>query len=102
MNKGIGGHTKAYCGKTNEWLTPPDLIKSLGEFDLDPLLIITHIIQLKNLILRLLQKVLVNHSLSWEQSWIVRNSLVVLLTLTVIFIWYSSKWLLRQLKDKYK
>ena len=31
MNKEIGGHTKAYCGKTNEWLTPSNLIKSLEE-----------------------------------------------------------------------
>lgn len=36
MGKGIGGHSKAYSGKTNEWLTPPYILKSLGEFDLDP------------------------------------------------------------------
>ncbi len=35
MNKGIGGH-HAPVGETQTWLTPPDLIKSLGEFDLDP------------------------------------------------------------------
>ena len=23
-------------GKTDEWLTPPEIIKALGEFDLDP------------------------------------------------------------------
>lgn len=36
MSKGIGGHQRAYKGKTDEWLTPPEVIKSLGEFDLDP------------------------------------------------------------------
>lgn len=35
MNKGIGGHQKA-VGDTQTWLTPPNIIKSLGEFDLDP------------------------------------------------------------------
>jgi len=34
--KGIGGHQRAYQGKKDEWLTPPELIKKLGEFDLDP------------------------------------------------------------------
>lgn len=34
--KGIGGHQRAYEGKTDEWLTPPSIIQSLGEFDLDP------------------------------------------------------------------
>jgi hypothetical protein len=34
--KGIGGHQRAYEGKTDEWLTPPEIIKSLGDFDLDP------------------------------------------------------------------
>lgn len=36
MNKGIGGHHRAYEGKTDEWLTPPEILVSLGEFDLDP------------------------------------------------------------------
>ena len=36
MNKkGIGGH-QSVTSKTNEWLTPPEIIKSLGDFDLDP------------------------------------------------------------------
>jgi hypothetical protein len=34
--RGIGGHERAYQGATNTWLTPPHIIKSLGEFDLDP------------------------------------------------------------------
>jgi hypothetical protein len=34
--KGIGGHQRAYQGKTDEWLTPPEIIHSLGPFDLDP------------------------------------------------------------------
>lgn len=36
MSKGIGGHQRAYEGKNDEWLTPPHIVKSLGEFDLDP------------------------------------------------------------------
>ena len=31
----IGGHQSARMGK-DEWLTPPDIIQRLGEFDLDP------------------------------------------------------------------
>lgn len=34
--KGIGGHQRAYQGRTDEWLTPPEIIKTLGPFDLDP------------------------------------------------------------------
>lgn len=34
--KGIGGHHKPYRGKTDEWLTPPEIIKAIGPFDLDP------------------------------------------------------------------
>ncbi len=34
--KGIGGHQRAFQGKNDVWLTPPEIIKSLGEFDLDP------------------------------------------------------------------
>lgn len=36
MNKsGMGSHQSAKMGK-DEWLTPPDLIIQLGDFDLDP------------------------------------------------------------------
>ena len=34
--KGIGGHQRGFEGRTDEWLTPPDILKALGEFDLDP------------------------------------------------------------------
>lgn len=34
-NTGIGGHQKT-VGDTQVWLTPPEIISSLGEFDLDP------------------------------------------------------------------
>lgn len=36
MKKGIGGHTKAYCGATDDWITPRFIIEALGPFDLDP------------------------------------------------------------------
>lgn len=36
MGRGIGGHQRAYEGKTDEWLTPPEIIQALGIFDLDP------------------------------------------------------------------
>lgn len=35
MNKGIGGHQSARMINDN-WLTPPEIIKALGHFDLDP------------------------------------------------------------------
>jgi hypothetical protein len=35
QRKGIGSHQSANMGK-DEWLTPPNIIKALGEFDLDP------------------------------------------------------------------
>jgi DNA N-6-adenine-methyltransferase (Dam) len=35
MRQGMGSHQSASMGK-NEWLTPPLIIKALGEFDLDP------------------------------------------------------------------
>lgn len=35
MRKGIGSHQSAKM-VNDEWLTPPEIIKSLGEFDLDP------------------------------------------------------------------
>lgn len=34
-SKGMGGH-QLPISKTDTWLTPPHIIKSLGEFDLDP------------------------------------------------------------------
>lgn len=36
MKQGIGSHTRAYQGKTDCWLTPPEIIEALGPFDLDP------------------------------------------------------------------
>lgn len=36
MGKGIGGHTLPNEGQNDEWLTPPNVLNSLGEFDLDP------------------------------------------------------------------
>ena len=36
LTKGIGGHHRGFAGRTNEWLTPPSIIKALGPFDLDP------------------------------------------------------------------
>jgi hypothetical protein len=33
---GIGSHTLANRGLTDTWLTPPEIWKSLGHFDLDP------------------------------------------------------------------
>lgn len=34
--KGMGGHQKGYRGANDEWLTPPEIVKALGPFDLDP------------------------------------------------------------------
>lgn len=34
-SKSLGGHQKT-VGKTDTWFTPPHIIKTLGEFDLDP------------------------------------------------------------------
>lgn len=34
--RGMGGHSLPNEGKTDVWLTPPDLLKRLGRFDLDP------------------------------------------------------------------
>lgn len=34
--KGIGGHTLANEGRHELWLTPPQVLFGLGEFDLDP------------------------------------------------------------------
>lgn len=36
MSKGIGGHQRAYQGRSDEWLTPPFILDALGPFDLDP------------------------------------------------------------------
>jgi hypothetical protein len=36
MKTGIGSHTRAFRGKTDCWLTPPEIIRALGPFDLDP------------------------------------------------------------------
>lgn len=35
INLGMGGHHSAKMG-TDEWLTPPEILRSLGTFDLDP------------------------------------------------------------------
>lgn len=35
-SKGIGGHQRAYRGKSDDWLTPPSLVEAVGPFDLDP------------------------------------------------------------------
>lgn len=35
MKNGMGGHQSAKM-KNDEWLTPPEIIRALGEFDLDP------------------------------------------------------------------
>jgi hypothetical protein len=32
----IGGHQQAHHGLNDEWLTPPEIIRALGPFDLDP------------------------------------------------------------------
>lgn len=34
--KGIGAHVKRYLGATDDWITPPEILKALGPFDLDP------------------------------------------------------------------
>lgn len=33
---GIGGHHRAYEGRTECWITPPSIIEAVGLFDLDP------------------------------------------------------------------
>jgi hypothetical protein len=35
MRKGIGGHQSATM-RTCQWLTPPEIVRALGPFDLDP------------------------------------------------------------------
>jgi len=36
MGAGIGGHQRAYRGRSDTWLTPPEILAALGPFDLDP------------------------------------------------------------------
>lgn len=36
MGSGIGGHQRAYRGRSDDWLTPPEVLAALGPFDLDP------------------------------------------------------------------
>lgn len=36
LSRGIGGHHLPNRGKTNDWITPPHVLKALGRFDLDP------------------------------------------------------------------
>jgi hypothetical protein len=33
---GISGREKSYWGEKDEWLTPPEIVRALGDFDLDP------------------------------------------------------------------
>lgn len=35
-NSGFGGHERPFRGDTDEWLTPPHILRALGDFDLDP------------------------------------------------------------------
>lgn len=35
-DRGIGGHTRPNRGRSDDWLTPPEIIEALGPFDLDP------------------------------------------------------------------
>lgn len=35
-SRGMSGHQRAFRGKSDTWLTPPEILKSLGKFDLDP------------------------------------------------------------------
>jgi hypothetical protein len=36
MSNGMSGHQQPYRGKSDTWLTPPEILKRLGRFDLDP------------------------------------------------------------------
>src|SRR6185503_8425133 len=36
MSMAISSHERPNEGATNEWLTPPEIVKALGPFDLDP------------------------------------------------------------------
>lgn len=33
---GIGSHTRPSAGASDDWLTPPEIVRALGPFDLDP------------------------------------------------------------------
>ena len=35
-SKGMSGHQQPFRGKCDTWLTPPEILKALGPFDLDP------------------------------------------------------------------
>ena len=35
-SKGVGGHERPHRGQTDTWLTPRNILKPLGQFDLDP------------------------------------------------------------------
>ncbi len=34
--KGIGGHHRAFRGRSDDWITPREIIEALGPFDMDP------------------------------------------------------------------
>lgn len=34
--KGVSGHTRAYKGHSDDWITPKHILAALGTFDLDP------------------------------------------------------------------
>lgn len=34
--KGIGSHTNPNNGESDDWITPPDIVRALGRFSLDP------------------------------------------------------------------
>jgi hypothetical protein len=34
--QGIGSHTAPYRGHSDDWITPPEIVTALGDFDLDP------------------------------------------------------------------
>lgn len=36
MSRGIGGHARPNEGRTDVWLTPPEILAKLGPFDCDP------------------------------------------------------------------
>src|SRR5690554_3789850 len=36
VSRSLGSHQRPYRGETDTWLTPPEIIKAVGLFDLDP------------------------------------------------------------------
>ena len=36
LDTGVGGHERPFRGESDDWLTPPPILKPLGKFDLDP------------------------------------------------------------------